>query len=110
MARVTIEDCLKQVDNRFSLVHMAIKRVKQFREGAPPLIESKNREIVVALREIAKGLVTPKIPEELLSMEKEREEDVLVIEPILDDISLVKIGTDKTDVKNESDKSEEKEK
>ncbi len=54
MARVTIEDCLKQVDNRFALVHMAVKRVLQIREGKEILIENpKNKEIVIALREIA---------------------------------------------------------
>jgi len=57
MARVTIEDCLKQVNNRFALVHMAIKRVLQLREGEKPLIECKNKEIVTALREIAAGKV-----------------------------------------------------
>ncbi|HDD45447.1 MAG TPA: DNA-directed RNA polymerase subunit omega [Candidatus Desulfofervidus auxilii] len=60
MARVTIEDCLKQVDNRFALVHMAVKRVLQLREGAKPLIECNNKEIVVALREIAAGKVIRK--------------------------------------------------
>lgn len=54
MARITVEDCLKQVDNRFALVHMTVKRVLQVREGKKILIESpKNKEIVVALREIA---------------------------------------------------------
>ncbi len=54
MARITVEDCLKQVGNRFTLVHMAIKRVLQIREGKEILIENpKNKEIVVALREIA---------------------------------------------------------
>ncbi len=54
MARITVEDCLKQVDNRFALVHMTVKRVLQAREGKKILIENpKNKEIVVALREIA---------------------------------------------------------
>ncbi len=60
MARVTIEDCLKKVDNRFAIVHMAVKRVLQLREGAKPLVECDNKEIVVALREIAAGKVRPK--------------------------------------------------
>ncbi|RKX67741.1 MAG: DNA-directed RNA polymerase subunit omega [Thermodesulfobacteriota bacterium] len=60
MARVTIEDCLKRVDNRFAIVHMAVKRVLQLREGAKPLVECDNKEIVVALREIAAGKVRPK--------------------------------------------------
>lgn len=60
MARVTIEDCLKQVDSRFSLVHLAVRRVLQLRGGAVPLVNApKNKEVVLALREIASGKVTP---------------------------------------------------
>ena len=55
MARITVEDCQQRVDNRFLLVQMAIKRVRQFREGYEPLVESKNKEVVTALREIAAG-------------------------------------------------------
>lgn len=57
MARVTIEDCLKRVGNRFALVHLAAKRVKQLREGSQPLVTSKNKDTVLALREIAAGKV-----------------------------------------------------
>jgi len=54
MARITIEDCLKQVPNRFVLVNSVCKRVKQIREGSEFLITSaKNEDIVVSLREIA---------------------------------------------------------
>ena len=54
MARVTIEDCLKNVDNRFSLVHLAAKRIRQVREGADLLVKSsKNEDVVTVLREIA---------------------------------------------------------
>ena len=54
MARVTIEDCLKNVDNRFGLVHLAAKRVRQVREGADLLVKStKNEDVVTVLREIA---------------------------------------------------------
>lgn len=59
MARITIEDCLDKVPNRFLLVQTVIKRVKQYREGHQPLIYSKNKEVVTALREIADGLVRP---------------------------------------------------
>lgn len=59
MARITVEDCQQRVDNRFLLVQMAIKRVRQYREGYEPLVESKNKEIVTALREIAAGKVLP---------------------------------------------------
>jgi len=59
MARVTVEDCLKQVDSRFSLVHLAVRRVLQLRAGSPPLSDARNKEVVLALREIAAGKVTP---------------------------------------------------
>ncbi len=57
MARITVEDCLSQVNNRFALIHMAAKRVRQLRKGAEPTILSKNKDIVVSLREIAAGTV-----------------------------------------------------
>ncbi len=57
MARVTIEDCLEKVENRYELVHLTAKRVKQLREGDDVLVRSKNKEIVTALREIAAGKV-----------------------------------------------------
>ena len=59
MARITVEDCQERVDNRFLLVQMAIKRVHQYREGYEPLVDSKNKEVVTALREIAAGKVMP---------------------------------------------------
>jgi len=58
MARVTVEDCLGQVNNRFALVHLATQRVRQFRQGVKPSLESKNKEVVVSLREIAASNVT----------------------------------------------------
>ena len=59
MARITVEDCLKRVDNRFRLVNMVARRVRQIREGSEYLISApKNEDIVVALREIAAGKVT----------------------------------------------------
>ena len=57
MARITVEDCLEKVDNRFGLIHLSAKRVRQLKKGAEPLVVCKNREIVVALREIAAGKV-----------------------------------------------------
>ncbi|MGC9017003.1 MAG: DNA-directed RNA polymerase subunit omega [Caldimicrobium sp.] len=70
MARVTIEDCLKKVPSRFKLIHLAIERVKQLREGAQPLLSTDNKEIVLALREIAAGLVTPENIQSLWKKEK----------------------------------------
>ncbi len=55
MARITLEDCLLKVPNRFSLVLLAAQRAKQLLKGAKPMVASDNREIVVALREIAEG-------------------------------------------------------
>jgi len=57
MARITVEDCLEQVDNRFGLIHLAAKRVRQLKKGAEPVVVCKNKDIVVALREIAAGRV-----------------------------------------------------
>lgn len=57
MARVTVEDCLERVDNRYELVHLAVKRVAQLRNGEEPLVQSKNKDIVTALREISEGKV-----------------------------------------------------
>ena len=54
MARVTVEDCLRIIPNRFLLVHMTAKRVRQIREGSEYLVKSsKNEDVVTALREIA---------------------------------------------------------
>ncbi|MBW2654662.1 MAG: DNA-directed RNA polymerase subunit omega [Deltaproteobacteria bacterium] len=65
MARVTIEDCLKNVDNRFTLVHLAAKRIRQVREGSDLLVKSSNNEdVVTVLREIAAGRVVAKKKEE----------------------------------------------
>lgn len=59
MARITVEDCQERVDNRFLLVQMAIKRVRQYREGYEPLVDTRNKEVVTALREIAAGKIMP---------------------------------------------------
>lgn len=59
MARITVEDCLEKVSNRFLITQMGIKRVRQYREGYEPLIDTKNKEVVNALREIAAGKVIP---------------------------------------------------
>ena len=60
MARITVEDCLAQVgnENRFSLIHLAVARLKQHRKGKPFLVEGKNKENIMTLREIAAGKVT----------------------------------------------------
>lgn len=60
MARITIEDCIARVPNRFHLVQMAAVRTKQLKKGARSLVEAdENKEVVTALREIAAGLIRP---------------------------------------------------
>jgi len=65
MARVTVEDCLDKVDNRFQLVLVATKRARQLANGVQPLVEWENdKPTIVALREIAEGLIGPSILDE----------------------------------------------
>jgi DNA-directed RNA polymerase subunit omega len=71
MARITVEDCLKKVDNRFGLIHLSAKRVRQLRKGVEPLVVCKNKDIVVSLREIAKGKVFQTDEESRLLIESE---------------------------------------
>jgi DNA-directed RNA polymerase subunit omega len=60
MARITVDDCLARVPNRFELALAAARRAKQLLKGARPLVEADNKELVVALREIAAGKVVVK--------------------------------------------------
>jgi DNA-directed RNA polymerase subunit omega len=62
MARVTVEDCLEKAPNRFALVHLASKRAIQLKKDAEPLVDSKNKEIVTALREIAGTKISFDVP------------------------------------------------
>jgi DNA-directed RNA polymerase subunit omega len=64
MARITVEDCLEKIPNRFELVLGAVRRAKQLLKGARPLVESNNKDVVTALREIAAGKVSVVEPEE----------------------------------------------
>jgi len=60
MARITVEDCLNRIDNRFEMVLTATKRARQIANGAEPMVEEENdKPTVIALREIAEGLVDP---------------------------------------------------
>ncbi|MFQ5642515.1 MAG: DNA-directed RNA polymerase subunit omega [Thiogranum sp.] len=78
MARVTVEDCLDKVDNRFQLVLVATKRARQLARGAEPFVDWENdKPTVVALREIAEDYVTAGILDEVAE-EEAVEEDVLV--------------------------------
>jgi len=78
MARVTVEDCLGMVENRFQLVLVATKRARQLANGVQPLVEWENdKPTIVALREIADGLIDASILDEPLYpvMEEEVEEE-----------------------------------
>ncbi|HHH44126.1 MAG TPA: DNA-directed RNA polymerase subunit omega [Gammaproteobacteria bacterium] len=78
MARVTVEDCLDKVDNRFQLVLVATKRARQLARGAEPFVEWENdKPTVVALREIAENYITASILDEAPE-EETTEEDVLI--------------------------------
>ena len=77
MARITVEDCLKKVNNRFLIVQMANLRIKQLNKGLKPLVNTpENKTVVVSLREIAAGkvLLNEKTRQRLL------EEDVNALE------------------------------
>ena len=58
MARITVEDCLENVENRFALVHLAAQRSRQLLKGSSPQVRCKNKYIVTSLREISRNKVT----------------------------------------------------
>lgn len=64
MARITVEDCLERVPNRFELVLLGARRAKQLLKGGRPLVGSDNKEVVTALREIAAEKVRMYYPEQ----------------------------------------------
>ena len=83
MARITVEDCLKNIDNIFEMVLVAAKRARRVAHGAEPMVDLENdKATVVALREIAEGLVSPSILEEI---EEPATEDLLQTE-LLEDV------------------------
>ena len=77
MARVTVEDCLENVDNRFELVRLAARRARQLAQGKDALVDPGNdKPTVVALREIAEGLIDEQILDEADAAEKRKFTDV----------------------------------
>jgi len=85
MARITVEDCLDNIDNRFELVLVATKRARQIAHGAEPLVDEENdKPTVIALREIAEGLIDEERVD-LLQAEIEAAE-VFDMEPGEDDL------------------------
>jgi len=82
MARITVEDCLDNIENIFEMVLVAAKRARRVAHGADPMVELENdKPTVIALREIAEGFVTPSILEEI---EEPVTEDLLQAESIED--------------------------
>jgi DNA-directed RNA polymerase subunit omega len=79
MARITVEDCLDHVDNRFDLVLLATKRARQLAAGVDPLVPWENdKPTVVALREIAEGLITEQVIEEQEQVSESTEDELLI--------------------------------
>ena len=92
MARITIEDCLKAGYNKFMLVHLAAKRVTQFRKGRETLLDTSNKEIVNALREIAAGKV--RIKESNSFIEDDGAEKDLVEDDLGEEAEIFEKGDD----------------
>ena len=66
MARITVEDCLEHIENRFDLVLLAARRARQISQGADPLVPAENdKPTVIALREIADNLITSSTMDEM---------------------------------------------
>ncbi len=89
MARITVEDCLDNIDNIFEMVLVAAKRARRIAHGAEPLVELENdKPTVLALREIADGHVTPAILDEIEQppaddfMQSESPDDILPVRGI----------------------------
>ena len=79
MARITVEDCIEKIPNRFELVLVATKRARQIVRGSPLLVaQEKDKATVIALREIAGGMVDKSIleeaPESVLAEDETQEE------------------------------------
>lgn len=81
MARLTVEDCLPFIDNRFDLVLAAARRARQLSLGAPALVEEENdKSTVIALREIAAGVINAEVLDKLDAKERAAEEFELAAE------------------------------
>jgi DNA-directed RNA polymerase subunit omega len=79
MARITVEDCLDNIENIFEMVLVAAKRARRIAHGADPMVELENdKPTVLALREIAEGHITPAILEEI---DQPAAEELLQSEP-----------------------------
>jgi len=89
MARITVEDCLDNIDNIFEMVLVAAKRARRIAHGAEPMVELENdKPTVLALREIADGHITPAILEEI----EQPVEELMRPEPVEDVLPLRGLG------------------
>lgn len=88
MARITVEDCLAHVDNRFDLVLLATKRARQLANGVEPLLPWENdKPTVVALREIAEGLITHEMVDRPPVVEEIEDELIIALGEELADLT-----------------------
>jgi len=95
MARVTVEDCLDNVDNRFELVLVATKRARQLANGKDALVPVENdKSTVVALREIAENLITNEILSESAVVEVDEEVMAFDAEILAETTQVVNDGDD----------------
>lgn len=107
MARVTVEDCLDNVENRFQLVLVAARRARQLLAGAEPCVEQENdKPTVLALREIAGGFVTSAILEE---SEHQVEAGLDVDEDLLSKLGAASGEAEKTESASKEEQAPEQE-
>ena len=99
MARITVEDCLEKVDNRFELIHLTAKRVRQLRKGAEPLYTCKNTDIVTALREIA--------ADKVIKVEAQEDPETIEAEALPIPETIQKQTTEELSEEEPSDKNQE---
>ena len=93
MARITVEDCLDNIDNIFEMVLVAAKRARRGAHGAEPMVELENdKPTVIALREIADGLVTPAILDEIEQPPAEEFMQTEAAEEVLPPLRGISIG------------------
>ena len=75
MARITVEDCIEKIGNRFAIIHAAAERVRQLDKGSKRLVNCKNENAVTALREIAAGKVKIEEKEKQLIDESQKDNE-----------------------------------
>lgn len=99
MARVTIEDCVEHLDNRFLLVHAAVRRTRQLIEGSKALVPIRNRQTVIALREIAAGKIRVAAKVSKLDVPESpplaKDEEEALVEAVISEINLDEMAASK---------------